>query len=101
MTLAITAAYAPEHDRPSVLLTVTSGTGGPSPVPVNSRIVVTRIHEDGTRHEVLTDADPRVIGGSWSWLDVHSPFGQFVTYEVAAAGFTALSAVAFVPSGDL
>lgn len=96
MTLGITAVYEP-GEPPAVKLVATSTTGGPSPIPNNTLIDVVRVHEDGTRHRVLTEQGPRLIGGGWAWLDVHAPYNQAVTYEITAAGFTAVSGVAWVP----
>jgi hypothetical protein len=97
MTLGLVAAVQ-FAGLPSVKLTGTSTTGSPNPIPNNTLIDVYRNHADGTRHRVLTEQGPRLIGGGWAWLDVHCPFNQAVTYDITAAGFTATSNPVFVPS---
>jgi hypothetical protein len=98
MTLGLTAVPWFADGPPSVKLTATSTTGGPSPVPNNTLIDVWRVHADGTRHRVLTEQGPRLIGGGWAWLDVHCPYNQSVSYEVTANGFTAASGPVFLES---
>lgn len=90
MTLTITEAVNyPVGEPPRVLLTVLSTESSPNPVPVNSSIVVWRIHPDGSEHRVLTPADPRVLGGGWAGFDYHSPYNVATTYRVDAAGQSA------------
>ena len=92
MTLTIAAAVTyPIGAAPKVTLTATSTTGTPNPVPVNTLISVSRLHSDGSRHQVLTEDAPRLVGGGWGWVDVHAPFNQTISYEIAAAGWTASS----------
>ena len=85
MTLTITgvASYTLSLP-PSVRLTATATTGAPNPVVDGALITLVRIHADGSRHNVLTGANPRFSGGGWSGLDCHCPFNQFVTYEITA-----------------
>ena len=92
MTLFITAvASYPVGAAPKVTLTATSTTGTPNPVPANTLISVIRVHADGTRHRVVTEDAPRLLGGGWAWVDVHAPFNQAVWYEITAAGSAAAS----------
>lgn len=84
MTLTITGT--PQYaNLPTMRLVVTSTTS------VNTLVVVTRIHYDGSRHAVLTDQGPRLAGGAWTWLDIHCPYNQQVRYEVVNDGVTATS----------
>lgn len=100
MTLTLTASTE-LSEPPAVRLVATSTTGGPSPIPNNTLVDVWRIHEDGSRHRVLTEQGPRLIGGGWTWLDLHAPFNVPLTYEVDAAGFTATSGTAWVVCSDV
>jgi hypothetical protein len=85
---------------PKVKLTATSTTGSPNPIPNNTLVDVFRIHADGTRHRVLTEQGPRLIGGGWAWLDVHCPYNQAVSYDLTAAGFTVNSGPVFLQSNQ-
>jgi hypothetical protein len=98
MTLTITAEVISSIDAPTVRLVATSTAIAPSAVPNNTLIDVWRVHTDGSRHRVLTDDAPRLIGGGWAWLDMHAPFNQAITYEVDAAGAVATSGAVWVVS---
>lgn len=93
MTLTITSAASYTLTLPpSVTLTATATTGTPNPVVDGALIQMVRIHSDGSRHNVLTGANPRFSGGGWSGLDCHCPYNQFVTYEITASGSTVTGA---------
>jgi hypothetical protein len=99
MTLALTAVpWFSGGPLPKVKLTATSTTGSPNPIPNNTLVDVFRNHADGTRHRVLTEQGPRLIGGGWAWLDVHCPYNQAVSYDITANGFTAVSGPVFLQS---
>lgn len=97
MTLTL-AASVQFSGVPTVKLVGTSTTGSPKAVPNNTLIDVFRNHADGSRHRVLTEQSPRLIGGGWAWLDVHCPYNQAVTYDITAAGSTSTSNQVFLPS---
>lgn len=97
MTLGLVASVQ-FSGVPAVKLTGTSTTGSPNPVPNNTLIDVFRTHADGSRHRVLTEPGPRLIGGGWAWIDIHCPYNQAVTYDITAAGSTVTSNPVFVPS---
>lgn len=96
MTLTLTAANSYTTGPPKVLLTGLSTTTGTPPIPVNTLIDVWRVHADGSRHRVLTEQGPRLVGGGWAWLDIHPPYNQPIHYEIIAAGFTAVSNTTWV-----
>jgi len=98
MTLSITADTSDPTEPPSVRLVAASTTGGPSPIPENTLVEVWRNHEDGSRHRVLTEQGPRLIGGGWASIDPHAPFNQPVTYDIVANGFTATTNTVWLPS---
>lgn len=90
MTLVVTAEEIYDEDvPPAIILTVTSSTSGPNPVPVNSPLAIWRVHEDGSEHLVITTEPPRLIPNTWIGLDYHCPYNVPVTYRVEAAGVTA------------
>lgn len=91
MTLTVTAVPG-STDWPSVQLSVASS---PS---VSGLLKVFRTHEDGSRHQVLTDSSATLVG-TWVGSDLHAPFNQWVTYTAEAAGqVSAASAEVVVPS---
>ena len=110
MTLAITAVTRLQSGLgtigaqtpwpvPAVVLTVTSTDTGGTAVPGGSLISAVRLHANGTRHQVLTEQGPRLVGGTWTWLDIHCPYNQPIHYEVTAAnGVVATSAVVWLLS---
>lgn len=77
MTVSMTAAIS-GFVPPAVLLDVTSS---PS---VTAPLVVWRVHEDGSRHQVITGQ--AVLIGGWSGTDYHAPFNQLFHYVAAAEG---------------
>lgn len=90
MTIAVTAAVEYKiNEPPRVKLTATSTTSGPNPVPSNTQLVIVRIHPDGSEHRVITDADPRVIGGGWAGFDYHAKYNDAITYRVTAGAAVA------------
>lgn len=95
MTLSVTATPQSGELPPRTLISVTAGPSGPSPVPPNSVIDVWRIHDDGTRHRVLTDGPTRV-STAWAGYDYHAPYNSANTYEVDVAGSTATSTAVYV-----
>jgi len=84
---------------PSVVLTVAATTGAPNPVVDGAALQVVRIHSDGTRHAVLTDANPRILGGVWTGLDCHAPYNQGMLYEITAGPTATSTAVWLVSTG--
>jgi hypothetical protein len=100
VTLAITgvASYTLPLP-PSVVLTVVSTTGTPNAVADGAQITLIRTHADGTRHQVLTEINPRISGGGWSGRDCHAPFNQSVTYEISCGPTVTSSAVIVTSTG--
>lgn len=97
MTLTIVAE--PRYGLPpGMKITITGTTSGGDPVPAESTIDLIRIHTDGSRHQVLTEAQPVMSGGVWPGVDYHAPFNQAVRYEATAAGVVATSVAARVVS---
>jgi hypothetical protein len=72
-------------DVPAILVTVTSSPALTAP------LVLWRVHEDGTRWRVLTEANANVIT-TWSGYDFHAPFNQMITYTAEAGGLSGSSA---------
>lgn len=92
MTLTATAALS--FAAPSKVLVSVSSS--PSTTAV---LRIFRVHQDGTRHRVLTDGRA-VINGTWVGYDYHPPFNQAVTY-IASTGLepdSAPSSAVFIPS---
>lgn len=89
MTLSITAVpdYAASVP-PRMKLAVTATNTAPNAVPPNSALTLTRIHQDGSEHRVLTTSTPRVIPSLWTGFDYHSPYNRQVTYRVTAGAAT-------------
>lgn len=94
MTISVTATVATTY-APAVLVDVVSS---PS---VSAPLKVYRVHDDGSRHRVLTDGRA-VLVGSWSGYDYHAPLNRTFTYVAAAEGQpeSAESSVVFLPSED-
>lgn len=84
MTLSVTATMDSSTAPARVLVAVTSS-------PAATAVLrIYRVHEDGSRHRVLTDGMAKIVG-SWSGYDIHAPFNQLFTY-VASTGLEADSA---------
>lgn len=77
MTVSISAQLF-DVSPPGVLLDVTS-----SPTVV-APLTVWRVHDDGSRHRVVTGRS--VLVGSWSGVDRHCPFNRVVQYAATAEG---------------
>jgi hypothetical protein len=93
MTLTITAV--PDYSigvPPRMKLSVAASNVAPKAVPPNTALGLTRIHQDGSEHLLLTSDQPRVIPSLWTGFDYHAPYNQRVTYSVTAAGQSATGA---------
>jgi hypothetical protein len=78
MTVSVSASV--EYDSPArVLVDVASS---PS---VTGPLKLWRVHEDGTRHRVLTSGRAVVVGG-WTGYDYHAPFNQDFSYVASVEG---------------
>lgn len=101
MTLSI-AGTVLFRSPPQVQITAASTTGGAKPIPQNTLITsIVRIHKDGTRHPVLTERAPRLIDGAWTWIDIHCPYNQGVTYEITAGGYVSSSIQVYLGSNQV
>lgn len=85
MTLAVVVSQS-YGDVPRLRLDVDSTPAGPEPVPDGSSLAIYRIHEDGSRYQVITEVGARFVSGSWAGFDYHPPFNQMCTYVAVAAG---------------
>lgn len=92
MTLTVTATNG-SLDVPAVLVSVVS-----SPA-VTAPLTLYRVHEDGTRYRVLTEANANVIT-TWTGFDFHAPFNQWVTYVAEAAGLVSAGSPAVMVISD-
>lgn len=91
MTLSVVAA-AQWGSVPQVVVDVTA-----SPV-VADELTVWRVHENGSRWQVLT-TERAVITGTWSGIDYHPPLSQSFQYQAVAGSQTSdLSAATSLPS---
>lgn len=90
MTLTVTATISASYP-PRVAVSVSS-----SPAVVDA-VSITRAHDDGTVHPVLTDSAPVIIS-SWAGYDYHVPFNRPVTYTAATDDQSATSTAVFMPS---
>lgn len=92
MTLTVTAAPG-FLDVPAVLVSVSSSPALVAP------LVLWRVHEDGTRHRVLVEANANVIT-TWSGFDFHAPFNQMVSYTAESGGLSGASSATRLVSDD-
>lgn len=91
MSLTVTAV-ASWTSVPQVTVDVSS-----SPV-MQDAIRVFRVHEDGSRHRVITTEFP-VLNGTWTGVDYHAPFNHPVRYQAEKEGEqSALSPPAYLTS---
>jgi hypothetical protein len=90
MTLTVTAAPG-FLDVPAVQVSVSSSPALTAP------LVLWRVHEDGTRWRVLTEANANVIT-TWTGFDFHAPFNQMITYTAEAGGLSGSSAATMLIS---
>jgi hypothetical protein len=67
---------------PAVSLVVSS-----SPA-VTAPLTIERVHPDGSRHELILPAEPKMVGGGWVGVDRHIIPNEFFTYEASSGGQT-------------
>lgn len=92
MTLTLSASTS-SGPPPSVDLVVTATT-----TDLEGALTLTRIHADGSRHRVLTEADPHLASGLWGGTDPHMPFNQPITYEAQVGAQVATAVIAVMSS---
>lgn len=85
MTLTTTSVDDLDSAPPRFRVDIASTPTGLLPVPDNSLVTVYRVHEDGTRYEVLTEPHVRLIAGAATVFDYHAPYGVLVSYVAVAA----------------
>jgi hypothetical protein len=85
VTITVALSHPVVAVSPAVQILVTSSA------PVSAPLQVVRVHEDGGEYPVITDSAPRLVGGSWTGIDRHAPFNQYVTYKAVGNSETGVS----------